>query len=79
MRTGIASRTISTGDSAHARLLGVVPVSDRAVAPLVDSNFVKAAWRLAVELHHRRQQFARLLHLALGAPEAREAHGGAEF
>src|ERR1700731_974605 len=28
---------------------------------------------------HRSQQFARLLHLALVAPEACEAHGGAEF
>ena len=28
---------------------------------------------------NRSQQFARLLHLALVAPEAREAHGGAEF
>ena len=28
---------------------------------------------------HRRQQFARLLHLALVTPETREAHGGAEF
>src|SRR5215831_17886919 len=28
---------------------------------------------------HRSQQFARLLHLALRAPEACEAHGGAEF
>ena len=27
----------------------------------------------------RSQQFASLLHLALVAPEAREAHGGAEF
>jgi hypothetical protein len=28
---------------------------------------------------NRSQQFARLLHLALVAPEASEAHGGAEF
>ena len=28
---------------------------------------------------HRRQQFARLLHLPLVAPEACEAHGGPEF
>jgi hypothetical protein len=28
---------------------------------------------------NRRHQFARLLHLALVAPEAREAHCGAEF
>ena len=28
---------------------------------------------------NRSQQFARLLHLALVAPEAGEAHGGAEF
>src|SRR5215467_8040760 len=28
---------------------------------------------------NRSKQFARLLHLALVAPEAREAHGGAEF
>ena len=28
---------------------------------------------------NRSQQFARLLHLALVAPEACEAHGGAEF
>ncbi len=28
---------------------------------------------------HRSQQFARLVHLALFAPEAREAHGGAKF
>ena len=28
---------------------------------------------------NRSQQFARLLHLALVAPETREAHGGAEF
>src|SRR5262249_36584622 len=28
---------------------------------------------------NRSQQFARLLHLALVAPEPREAHGGAEF
>ena len=28
---------------------------------------------------HRSEQFARLLHLALVTPEAREAHGGAEF
>src|SRR5580693_2258763 len=28
---------------------------------------------------NRGQKFARLLHLALGAPEAGEAHGGAKF
>jgi hypothetical protein len=28
---------------------------------------------------HRNEQFARFLDLPLGAPEAREAHGGAEF
>jgi hypothetical protein len=28
---------------------------------------------------NRSEQFARLLHLALVAPEACEAHGGAEF
>ena len=28
---------------------------------------------------NRSEQFARLLHLALVAPETREAHGGAEF
>ena len=28
---------------------------------------------------HRSEQFARLLHFALVAPEAREAHGCAEF
>ena len=28
---------------------------------------------------HRSQQFARLLYFALVAPEACEAHGGAEF
>ena len=28
---------------------------------------------------NRSKQFARLLHLALVAPETREAHGGAEF
>ena len=28
---------------------------------------------------HRCKQFARFMHLALGAPEPGEAHGGAEF
>jgi hypothetical protein len=28
---------------------------------------------------NRSKQFARLPHLALGTPETREAHGGAEF
>jgi hypothetical protein len=43
------------------------PPSDRACVPLSESPV------------NRSQQFARLLHLALVAPEAGEAHGGAKL
>jgi hypothetical protein len=48
MQNGLASRMTPICDTERKRLLTTVPVSDIAVAPLVNESFVKASWSLAV-------------------------------
>jgi hypothetical protein len=55
-----------------------VPAGPEGLLSLVNSRVARVE-PLGEPPVHRSQQFARLLHLALRAPEACEAHGGAEF
>ena len=62
-------RTSLHRSSEFLKRIATADHSRRSVSSSYDANSSSNAF----------EQFARLLHLALVAPEAREAHGGAEF
>ena len=83
--TTLRMESSSTDDS---RLRGALPIADIAREALLRCQLIEQRFRLLqiarVEAFsepgvHWRKQFARFLDLTLVAPEAREAHGGAEF
>jgi len=55
----------------RTRLLMAFPESDRAVAPPVERNFVKATWRLAVELRLRTNDLESSLWAVERTPQGR--------